>query len=238
MELLPSILRFADDTVLLDEVPRHELQQMLDICGQAATQLGQYFNEKKSANVIFAGDIEQQMGQMTIQGKEIQFRSWYKYLAVEIGDEGDIYNREVGIRKTRATHGEQMVRMKALWICNRFLVSRELWKTLFVPTVTYANAVVTMGAQVVNSFDTTQRAVARQAMQCRFTCASQFLEGEFGVSSFWAREAQAKSSYEARLRMMIRDGVDNWAARMLVLNNLEKIKSEWDRLPYFLSENI
>lgn len=53
------------------------------------------------------------------------------------------------------------------------------------------------------------RAVARYAMQCRSSCATQFVEGEFGVSSYWAREPQAKASYEARLQMLERDGRDN-----------------------------
>ena len=136
--------------------------------------------------------------------------------------------------KDRVRRGQQLVRNKALWSCNRFLVTRELWKSLFVPTVTYANAVVIMDTHTLNSPDTTQRVVARHALRCRFTCPTQFLEGEFGASSFWARDAQAKVSYEARLRLLLREGVDNVAAEILYAKDMTHIRSSWNRRVQFL----
>ena len=127
-----------------------------------------------------------------------------------------------------------MIRKKALWSCNRFLVTRELWKSLFVRTVTYANAVVTMDAHTLNCLDITQRAVGRYAIQTRFTCPTQFVEGEFGVSSFWAREAQAKVSYEARLRLLWREGAENVAADILWAKDMKKVRSSWSRRVQFL----
>ena len=56
LEMRPSvILSYADDMVLLAE-DTYELQQMLDVSGTTAEELRQFFNEKKCANVVFAGN--------------------------------------------------------------------------------------------------------------------------------------------------------------------------------------
>jgi hypothetical protein len=138
------------------------------------------------------------------------------------------------MKKEKANKGKNIVRMKALWSCNRYLVTRELWKSMFVPAITYANAIVTPNADVMRKLDTTQRAVARHALQCRFTCATQFVDGEFGATSFWAWEAQAKCTYETRLKFLEHKRTDNWAATMLRMKVAENVKSRWDTRTKYL----
>ena len=231
----PCILLYADDMILLAN-DIEEMQKMLDISSQKANELGLSFNEKKCSVVVFSGEHPEKL--VKIQDKTVGYANGYRYLGVQLSNGENIFEEEERIKREKGKQGEQAVRMKSLWSCNRFLVTREIWKSIWVPAITYGNAIMNLSAATMNMLDRTQRAVGRHAMQCRFTCASQFVDGEFGVSSFWAREAQAKLSYESRLRILSNsEGVQNWAAqiyRMKEQSGTDWSKTKWDRRISFL----
>ena len=119
-----------------------------------------------------------------------------------------------------------MVRSKALWSFNRYIISRDVWKSVFVPALTYGNASLVLGGDVERKLEVMQREVERFSLGCRFTCSREFLQGEVNMSSFKFREAQAKLSYDIRLGKI---GEDRWAAKLQKIKRLERIKTKWDR---------
>ena len=125
-----------------------------------------------------------------------------------------------------AKKGRGLVRMKALWAFSKYVVTRNLWKGLVVPGVTYGNAVITFNTGVEKKFDQIQREVIRFSLGCRFTCAREFLEGEGGMSTFREREAKSKLLYWLRLSRL---DESRWAAKVQAFKARYKLRTKWDR---------
>uniref|UniRef100_A0A6B0UCP1 Putative tick transposon n=1 Tax=Ixodes ricinus TaxID=34613 RepID=A0A6B0UCP1_IXORI len=86
-----------------------------------------------------------------------------------------------------------------------------MWKAVVVPGLTFANAVVCVPGDTRTALERSQREVGRQALGCHGTVANEAVQGDLGWSSFEAREATSKVSYEGRLRLMDRC---RWAKRL------------------------
>ena len=78
--------------------------------------------------------------------------------------------------------------------------SQGRWKAVYVPAITFANAVCVQNSIFCDIMDGVQREVIRYAMGCRFNCSNEFVEGEAGMSKFIEREIQSKLRYWIRIR--------------------------------------
>ncbi|KAG0428931.1 hypothetical protein HPB47_024120 [Ixodes persulcatus] len=125
--------------------------------------------------------------------------------------------------------GASILRKRSLWSCNRFIVSRELWKTVMVPGLTFANAVVCVPGDVRANMERRQRDVGRQALGCHGAVANEAVQGGLGWSSFEAREASSKIAYDGRLRLMDRC---RWAKRPFIYTNLTGLRTHWQKRLY------
>ena len=226
------ILLFADDMLILGQ-ELGEMQEMLDICTNRVTELGLEFNEKKSAIVSFN---EGGLGgrEMKIQGKILPEAEKYKYLGVTFCDNGDHLNVERDIRKCKADRGRRAVKARALWGFNRLIIARDLWKAIFVPAISYGNAVLVFGSEFEKKMEVVQRGVMRYAIGCGFTCANEFVEGEINYSTFLSREFRSKIRYFWGL--MENNG--KWANEIQKVKQINKIKTKLDRRVEFALRSV
>ncbi|KAH7963522.1 hypothetical protein HPB52_021289 [Rhipicephalus sanguineus] len=101
---------------------------------------------------------------------------------------------------------------------------RDLWKSVHVPGLTLANAILCLSANTREWLERGQRAVGRLALGCHGRVAVEAIQGGMGWSAFEAREAQSKIGYEARLRNMD----DTRRARKLFpYTNIVGIRTQW-----------
>jgi hypothetical protein len=117
---------------------------------------------------------------------------------------------------------------------SRIIISRDLWKSIFVPAVTYRNAVLVFGSDFEEKLEVVQRGVMRYALGCRFVCANEFVEGEMGYSTFIEREFKSKIKYAWRL--MEQNG--KWANELQRVKQAQKIKTKWDRRVEFSMRRV
>ncbi|KAH7973503.1 hypothetical protein HPB49_001820 [Dermacentor silvarum] len=162
------------------------------------------FNTKKSAVIAFSGP--EAPGLLTIPcGGLLPQATEYRYLGVNFSAQQDYTaNHEKHLRRT-SKRASQILRRKCLWGFNRFTMVRELWKTVHVPALTFANAVVCPTAQTREWLERSQYAVARLAPGKRGS------PGDLSWSRFEAREARGNLAYEGRLHLM---QPHRWARRM------------------------
>ncbi|CAN7977958.1 unnamed protein product, partial [Ixodes persulcatus] len=113
-----------------------------------------------------------------------------------------------------------------LWSCNRFIVSRELWKAVVVPGLTFANAVVCVPGDARAHMERRQREIGREALGCHGGVANEAVQGELGWSSFEAREATSKITYYGRLRH--KDSC-RWARRLFMYTHLTGLRTRWQK---------
>ena len=231
-EIRIPILLFADDMVLLGrDTP--ELQKLLDICGGEAQRIAMEFNEKKSAVVVFQGHKGREC--LSIAGKTLPFGDQYKYLGITFCNAGEVMKAEGEIKKRKAEKGRAIVKAKALWSFSKFVVTRDIWRAVFVPAIGFADAVVVLGTGVQDKLEKIQREVIRYALGCRFTCAREFLEGEGGVKTFKEREVTSKLGYWIRIRDM---NAERWVSTLQRVKRVLGLKTKWDRRVEYLARVI
>ncbi|KAH9383301.1 hypothetical protein HPB48_024421 [Haemaphysalis longicornis] len=90
-------------------------------------------------------------------------------------------------------------------------VIRSLWKAAMVPGLTYAGAVLCPSAATKEYLERRQREVGRLALGSHRTTPNEAVQGDMGWSSFAAREATAKLSFEMRAWTL---GETNWVYRV------------------------
>ncbi|KAG0423784.1 hypothetical protein HPB47_016152 [Ixodes persulcatus] len=78
-----------------------------------------------------------------------------------------------------------------------------------------------------------QREVGRQALGCHGMVATEAVQGDLGWSSFEAREATSKITYDSRLRLMDRG---RWAKKMFVYTYLTGVQTGWRKRLYQLEK--
>ncbi|XP_072143556.1 uncharacterized protein [Dermacentor andersoni] len=221
-------LVFADDVVLLAG-NTGDLQTLITSCAEAMAPLGLQFNTKKSAVIAFSGP--EALGSLTLPcGGLLPQATEYRYLGVNFSTQQDYTaNHEKHLRGT-SQRASQILRRKCLWGFNRFTMVRELWKTVHVPALTFANAVVCPTAQTREWLERSQRAVGRLAPGCHGNVA---IQGDLGWSRSEAREARSKLAYEGRLRLM---QPHRWRRRMFDYIHRNGIRTRWTKRPQQLSK--
>ncbi|KAM7290562.1 hypothetical protein ISCGN_027182 [Ixodes scapularis] len=121
-----------------------------------------------------------------------------------------------GLRKSSVSK-RNILRRRSLWSCDRYIVTRELWKAVAVPGLTFGNSVICVPSELRTYLERRQREVGRQALGCHGQVANELIEGDVGWSSFEEREANSKLQYYTRLRYM---NGDRWARRVFMCIHL------------------
>ncbi|KAG0414665.1 hypothetical protein HPB47_008157, partial [Ixodes persulcatus] len=187
-----SGLAFADDLVLMaDNVL--DMKKLLIACKAEAARL-QLHNANKSAVVLFSGQGEG-LESLPIQNTELPVGSRYRYLGVTLTSAEDYLAEHHENLKASALRKRNVLRQKSLWCCDRYVITRELWKAVAVPGLTFANAVTCAPSEIREYLERRQKEIGRQALGCPGRVANELVQGDLGWSSFEAREASSKLEY-------------------------------------------
>jgi exonuclease III len=231
---IPGLL-YADDLVLMAH-SYEEMSRLLSVTTEVGNEKSLQFNPAKSAMVIFNATRLGEPREMTIQGKDIEFRDDYKYLGITLCNKTNYLLLQEQIWKKEAHKVLQRLHAQCLWTFNRFEITRIQWMATAVPKLTYANAVLASRAskQMAATFDRTQVAAGKWAMGITgYRVASDFVLGELGWSTFEAREAQSKIRYFTRVSAM---EPSRWPRMVLSMMASEKIFPEALRRLNFLKD--
>ncbi|KAG0439535.1 hypothetical protein HPB47_016612, partial [Ixodes persulcatus] len=106
-------------------------------------------------------------------------------------------NKSAAVLFAAAIRGTDILRRRNLWSCNRFVLTRELWKAVVVPGLTFANAVVCVPGDI-------RAHIERRQRETRWQKRLYQLESEYG---FLADPVQASSAteWERGVRKNVRD---------------------------------
>ncbi|XP_037557960.1 uncharacterized protein LOC119435064 [Dermacentor silvarum] len=225
---IPGLV-FADDLVLLAE-NEAQLQQLVETSAKHLGTLGLAFNSRKSAVVQFSGDRENPT-MVLPDGERLPAAEEYRYLGVVLSaSDGVNAEHEAHLRQS-AQRASRILRRQCLWGCSRYLMVRELWKSVHVPGLTFANSTICLTAPTRDWLERGQREVGRLALGCHGRVAVEAIQGDVGWSSFEAREAKSKIAFECRLRNM--DDA-RWARRVFRYVYLKGIQTQWRSRVQFL----
>lgn len=217
---IPGLI-YADDIVLLAD-NEQGLQQLTDMCGEEATELGLEFSTEKSGVLVFNDDARNKS--VLIQQATIPQVTKYKYLGIWI-NEGQAYlkTHEEHLRM-KGKRNASIMKHRALWGYNKYEVVRGIWKGVMVPALTFSNAVVCVKSETQSGLEVNQRAVGRLALGAHSKTTNEAVQGDMGWASFEVREAQSKICFEERLRNM---DDQRWAARMLRYLYMKSVDTQW-----------
>ncbi|KAH7970324.1 hypothetical protein HPB49_003769 [Dermacentor silvarum] len=151
-------------------------------------------------------------------------------LLVLSASDGVNAEHEAHLRQS-AQRASRILRRQCLWGCSRYLMVRELWMSVHVPGLTFANSTICLTAPTRDWLERGQREVGRLALGCHGRVAVEAIQGDVGWSSFEAREAKSKIAFECRLRKMD-DG--RWARRVFRYVYLKGIQTQWRARVQFL----
>ncbi|KAH7936456.1 hypothetical protein HPB52_023568 [Rhipicephalus sanguineus] len=99
-----------------------------------------------------------------------------------------------------------------------------LWKSVHVPGLTFANAILCLSANTREWLERGKRAAGRLALGCHGRVAVEAIQGDIEWSAFEAREAQSKIAYEARLRNM---DDTRWDRKLFRYIHIVGIRTQW-----------
>ncbi|XP_075744098.1 uncharacterized protein LOC142802898 [Rhipicephalus microplus] len=201
-----------------------DLQRLVTLADDHLKSLGLHFDAKKLAILQFSGveTIDVQLP----DGGSIPVSNQYRYLGVNLCTSADIYDKQEEHVRQASVRAANVLRRRSLWGCNRFVLVRELWKTVHVPVLTLANAVICLSAATRQWLERGQREVGRLTLACHGRVAVEAVQGDLGWSSYEAREARSKAAYEGRLRLM-KD--QRWARRVFRYTAIKGMNTPWPR---------
>lgn len=229
MWTLPGLV-FADDLVLLAGSVA-ELQGLVTASAEHLSTLGLAFNTRKSAVLCFSDPEDKARIVLLPGGEEVPPMHSYCYLGITFNTTGDKYATHEALLKERSRRASCILRRRCLWGCNRYLLVRDLWKSVHVPCLTFANAVVCVSAPTRGWLERGQREVGRLALGCHGRVAVEAIQGDLGWSTFEAREATSKIAFEERLRVM---NDERWARRLFRYMAFKGVRTQWCNRLYHL----
>ncbi|KAH7932036.1 hypothetical protein HPB52_024979 [Rhipicephalus sanguineus] len=192
-----------------------------------AQAIGLHFNPAKSACMVMASQedpMQYTESRLMLQGNPIEWTSTYRYLGVTLSAAPHYTHHYESELKPRAMRKRAFLNSRALWAFNKFEVTRELWKSVAVPALTFANSVLCLSSGTRQSLEVRQREAGRAALGVHRGVPNEAVQGEVGWSSFEAREAVSKLAYERRLSQLP-DG--RWAREVFKYIHLKCINTKW-----------
>ncbi|KAG0414046.1 hypothetical protein HPB47_008799 [Ixodes persulcatus] len=103
---------------------------------------------------------------------------------------------------------------------------KKLWKAVHVPELTFANEIVCASADTRAWIERRQKDVGRQALNSHGNVAIEAIQGDIGWSTFEAREASSKQTYQGRLLHMDRR---RWARRVFDYIRVNCVQTQWTK---------
>ncbi|KAH6947624.1 hypothetical protein HPB50_020325 [Hyalomma asiaticum] len=159
-----------------------------------------------------------------MEGKHIGWVDSYRYLGVTIVAERNYVREYEEELRAKALSRRAFLGSKALWAFSRYEVTRELWKSVVVPALTFGNAVL---------LSRSAREAGRMTLGVHGFTPNEAVQGDLGRSTFEGREAVAKLTYERRLSGLP-DG--RWAREAYKYVHHKSMRTRWVARTRWLAE--
>lgn len=159
-----------------------------------------------------------------VQNFGISQTTEYKYLGIIIESQRDYLKKQekevIATMNRKKGHVWHLARHSY----NPYTVGKILWKTMAVPSATYANEVLCYTSNTTKTLERQQREVGRWILGGNLATANAAIEGEIAWSSFEYREARSKTRYLGRLSHMEEN---RYAKRVFHHVRYTGAKTEW-----------
>ncbi|XP_077507480.1 uncharacterized protein LOC144118407 [Amblyomma americanum] len=163
-------------------------------------------------------------GEHRIQEFTLEVVDEYKYLGVWINNGAEYLTEHEKYVMNKVSRNAAVMKNRALWNYNRYVVLRGIWKGVMVPSLTFGNAVLCMGSDVQARLEIKQRGVGRLALGAHGNTPNQGVHGHMGWASLESREASSKIAFEERLRKI---GEKQWAKKVFGCLYIRTVDTKW-----------
>lgn len=220
---------YLDDVAVVTETYQN-MYEMLQICKQFSKDYELPFNLKKTKIMVWHNSNQTMNQTHDIRGmlEDIEMVNCYKYLGVTlINDNDDIFRLH---KKNLIKKAEQLTNMaivKGRSTCNSYYFIKTIWKSMIIPVLTYANQIICFDPSEIKILENLQIKVARQALGANSLSSNMAAIGDFGVSSFYARNAIAKMYMYDRLNLM---EVSQYPSIIFQYVNRNSFKTPWTKV--------
>ena len=123
---------------------------------------------------------------------EIEVTNQIKYLGVMISNKRDCFKTQKDISKEKATKMNNILFSVLGNSCNRLLIGKTFWKGLAIPSFLYAQEILCYNKAEIEKLQREDYKAYRSILQLPIYTAVEFLRGEVGASSMWARDVKSK----------------------------------------------
>ena len=213
-----SLLMYADDIIITSE-SRDELQQMLNVVNEYSVDFCVKFGMDKSLIMIVNSDEEDRDKMWTLCGNQMKRTDEYKYLGVTLNDKGCEKAKSEKIAKANQWCGR--LASIARYRANKYVVVRELWKGMAVPSIMYGMNVLNWTESELQKLEVIQNKVGRVGLGANKYTSVEAIRGDMGWSTFSERNMKGNIMYKLRVERM---GNDRWVKK--VYNEVGK-ESKW-----------
>ena len=191
-----SLLMYADDIILMSE-KSDDLQTMLDIVNEYSVDFGVKFGMDKSL-VMVVNEDQEDVDKVWMLGEcIIRKTDEYKYLGVTVSVKGCEKAKSEKIFKANQWYGR--LASIARYRANKYLVVRELWKGMAVPSIMYGVNVLNWTESELQKLEVIQNKVGRVALGAnRYACV-EAIRGDMGWSTFSERSMKGNIMYKLRV---------------------------------------
>ena len=149
------MLVYADDIILITE-NKEQMQANLEIIEQYGREMKVNFSTNKCQTIIINGQQEENL---TLNGQQLQRVNKYKYLGLEITNEG-IDN----IAEKRIIKGEKWwgrISNISKFRSNKYEITRGLWKGVAIPSLLYGIEIIPIKIRDIEKMEQTQNKIVR-----------------------------------------------------------------------------
>ena len=185
-------LFFADDGLILSGGIQ-EAKEMIKKVKDISSEYGLEVSQKKSKILIFNEKEKPERLENLKVVKEI------KYLGVKVTDKRKLYDehkKEIIRRMQRMMNMTNCVIEKSV---NRVMIGKTYWKSVVLPSVLYASAVIDFRKGEVEKMQRMENSVMRRILRARSYAPICALRGEIGASLMSARIMKERLNYEDSL---------------------------------------
>ena len=194
-----SLLMYADDIIIMSE-SSDELQCMLDVVNKYSIDFGVKFGLDKSQVMIINKDHMDVDKNWKLGENQLKNTDEYKYLGVSVNVKGCIKAKSEKIFKANQWYGR--LASIARYRANKYLVVRELWKGMAVPSIMYGMNVLNWTECELQKLEVIQNKVGRIALGANRYASVEAIRGDMGWSTFSERNMKGCIMYKLRVERM------------------------------------
>lgn len=179
---------FADDGLILAQT-KESVERAIDLLIKKGEETGLEISKEKSKIIIFNEK------EVIEKIKDIEVTDTIKYLGVEINNKKNcfkVYKKKV-VQKAR-----QMANMTYSMIVqssNKLLIGKTYWKSIVLPTILYASAIIGFTKQEIEELQKIENSVYRVILGAPKYTQVAALRGEIGASKMETRIRENQIKY-------------------------------------------